>query len=360
MSVNALQRVKTLRNVRSERWYMVIDNKLQDKNLLHENDCRGKMIRCAVLSAPKNYEIIEIPFKKPENNQVCIKLQGCGICNSNLPVWEGRPWFTYPLSVGAPGHEGWGIIESTGKDVHQFVPGDRVTFLSGNAFSQYEYVNASNVIKLPHEFDALPFPGEPLGCAANVFTRSNIKAGETVAIIGIGFIGALLTALAADAGAYVIAVSKRKCSLSIAAKMGASITLEMDKKSEVLSTVHKLTGNNLCDCVIEATGLQQPLELASLLTRVRGRLVIAGYHQDGKRSIDLQQWNWKGIDVINAHERSEEVYVQGIKGAIELVRKGVIKIDDLITHTFSLETLSEAFECMVNRPDGFIKAVVEM
>jgi threonine dehydrogenase-like Zn-dependent dehydrogenase len=88
--------------------------------------------------------------------------------------------------------------------------------------------------------------------------------------------------------------------------------------------------------------------------------VIAGYHQDGNRNIDVQQWNWKGIDVINAHERDEAVYIDGIKKAIEFVKNGVIKVDDLITHKFPLEMLSTAFKYMIDRPDGFLKAVVVM
>jgi threonine dehydrogenase-like Zn-dependent dehydrogenase len=128
----------------------------------------------------------------------------------------------------------------------------------------------------------------------------------------------------------------------------------------VINAVNEITGNNLCDCVIEATGFQQPLELASLLTRIRGRLVIAGYHQDGNRSINIQQWNWKGIDVINAHERNEQVYINGIHKAIELVKNGIFKIDELITHKFPLESLSTAFEHMIDRPEGFLKALVVM
>jgi len=57
--------------------------------------------------------------------------------------------------------------------------------------------------------DGLPFPGEPLGCAMNIFRRSGIRRGDTVAIIGIGFLGALLVQLAAGAGARVIAISRR-------------------------------------------------------------------------------------------------------------------------------------------------------
>ena len=44
-----------------------------------------------------------------------VRLEGCGVCGSNLPVWEGRPWFQYPLDPGTPGHEGWGVIEEVGE-----------------------------------------------------------------------------------------------------------------------------------------------------------------------------------------------------------------------------------------------------
>ena len=67
-----------------------------------------------------------------------------------------------------------------------------------------------------------------------------------------------------------------------------------------------------CDRVIEAAGHQEGLDLGTALTAEGGRLVIAGYHQDGLRHVDMQTWNWRGIDVINAHERRPEVYVEEI------------------------------------------------
>ena len=74
--------------------------------------------------------------------------------------------------------------------------------------------------------------------------------------------------------------------------------------------------------VIEATGQQRPLDLAAELTRVRGRLVIAGYHQDGPRSVNMQLWNWRGIDVINAHERDPEIYRRGMDEGVRLLAAG--------------------------------------
>jgi hypothetical protein len=54
-------------------------------------------------------------------------------------------------------------------------------------------------------------------------------------------------------------------------------------------------------------------DLAGELCAERGRLVIAGYHQDGMRQVNVQLWNWRGIDVINAHERDPQAYVDGMR-----------------------------------------------
>jgi D-arabinose 1-dehydrogenase-like Zn-dependent alcohol dehydrogenase len=83
-------------------------------------------------------------------------------------------------------------------------------------------------VPLPEALAGQPFPGEPLGCAMNIFRRSEIAPGQTVAIVGIGFLGAILTRLASEAGARVIAVSRRPFSLEIARAMGAAETIPMD------------------------------------------------------------------------------------------------------------------------------------
>ena len=145
----------------------------------------------------------------------------------------------------------------------------------------------------------------------NILRRSGIEAGQTVAIVGIGFLGAILTRLAAQAGARVIAVSRRPFSLDVARDMGAAETIPMDDHHGIIARVKELTDGIFCDRVIEAVGKQWPLDLAAELTRERGRLIVAGYHQDGPRQVNMWLWNWRGLDVINAHERDPEVYVAG-------------------------------------------------
>jgi threonine dehydrogenase-like Zn-dependent dehydrogenase len=201
-------------------------------------------------------------------------------------------------------------------------------------------------------------PGEPLGCAINIFRRSGIESGQTVAIVGIGFLGALLTQLAAHAGARVIAISRRPFSLEIARAAGAHETVVMDDHWRVLEEVKRLTDGRWCERVIEAVGLQWPLDLAGEITGERGRLVIAGYHQDGPRQVNMQQWNWRGIDVVNAHERDPQRYVEGIRTAVDLMAAGVLDPAPLFTHRFPLDRLGEALELTRQRPDGFMKALV--
>jgi threonine dehydrogenase-like Zn-dependent dehydrogenase len=215
-------------------------------------------------------------------------------------------------------------------------------------------------VPLPSELDGLPFAGEPLGCAMNIFRRSGISPGQTVAIVGIGFLGAILTRLATDAGARVIALSRRPYSLDVARRMGAVETLALDDHYALIARVSELTEGRFCDVVIEAVGKAWPLDLAAELTRERGRLVIAGYHQDGPRQINMQLWNWRGLDVVNAHERDPAVYAEGVREAVEAVRSGQLDLNDLITHAYPLEQLDQALDATRDRPDGFLKAVVRM
>jgi NADPH2:quinone reductase len=96
------------------------------------------------------------------------------------------------------------------------------------------------------------------------------------------------------------------------------------------------------------------------LTRVRGTLVIAGFHQDGRRSVDMQLWNWRGLDVVNAHERDPTVYVAGVEAAAEAIVEGRLDPSPLYTHSFPLDSLGDAFATASERPDGFLKAVVRI
>jgi len=319
-----------------------------------------RAMKAAVLTGPRQIEVRDVPLPKPGPGQVRVRLEGCGVCASNVTPWEGPEWMTFPTKPGGLGHEGWGVIDAVGPGAGSIAVGDRVATLFENSYAGYDIGDCNSVVKLPASLDGHAFPGEPLGCAVNIASRSDIHAGHCVAIIGIGFLGALLIQLASHAGAKVIAIARRRSSLELARAMGASATVPMGDHYEIIKEVTQLTGGALCDRVIEATGKQWPLDLAGEIVRERGKLVIAGYHQDGPRHVNMQQWNWKGIDVINAHERDRTIYVSGIEEAIKAVEAGILTPDRLYTHRYPLSRLGDALEATRDHSDGFVKALVEM
>jgi threonine dehydrogenase-like Zn-dependent dehydrogenase len=273
-----------------------------------------------VVAAPCTAVVDRAAVPEPGAGEVVIRVEGCGVCASSLPLWEGRPWFDYPLPPGAPGHEAWGRLDD----------GTRVAFLGNRGFAERAVAAADEVVPLPPELDGLPFPGEALGCAVNVFRRSDVRRGQDVAIVGMGFLGSALAQLCEHTGAQVVQVRR-----------GDDV------------------GGLECERVLETGGTQASLDVASSLVATRGRLVVAGYHQDGPRSVDLQSWNWRGIDVVNAHERESAAYVDGMREAAALAAEGILDVDRLVTHRFPLERLAAALEAARTRPNGFVKAWVE-
>ena len=315
-------------------------------------------MKAARLVGPGELRFEEVPLPEPGPGQVRIRLEGCGVCASNLVPWGGAEWMRYPLEPGDLGHEGWGVVDAVGEGVEGIAVGQRVAALSYRSYAEYDLADAASVVPLPPELDGRPFPGEPLGCAMNIFRRSGVHAGQTVAVVGVGFLGALLVRLAKDAGARVIAVSRRPFSLDVAREMGADELVPMDDHWRIIERVKELTGGAFCERVIEAVGKQWPLDLAAEITKERGRLVVAGYHQDGPRQVNMQLWNWRGLDVVNAHERDPQVYLDGIRAAVDAVASGRLDPTPLYTHTFPLDRLGDALDATRDRPDGFLKALV--
>lgn len=322
------------------------------------NDLDQAAAPAAIVTGPGVVELVDVVARRPGPGEAVVRILGCGVCASNLVPWTGPDWMEFPTPPGALGHESWGIVETIGEGVTDLAPGDAVVSLGERGFAAREVVRADLLVPIPPALADTAFPGEAIGCAFNILRRADIAAGQTIAIIGIGFLGAILTRLASDVGASVIAISRRTYSLDLAERHGAAHSIALDDHQRVIDAVGAATGDRGCDRVIEATGKQWPLDLAGELVREGGKIIIAGYHQDGPRQIDMQMWNWKGIDVVNAHERDDAVRLRGLREAIVAVADGQLDLSLLVTHRFPLSQLGGALDMTRDRPDGFVKAVV--
>jgi threonine dehydrogenase-like Zn-dependent dehydrogenase len=189
----------------------------------------------------------------------------------------------------------------------------------------------------------------------NIFERSEVRAGQTVAIVGAGFLGILLAQLATKARAEVVVISRREHALRLAAATGAA-QVRADSHSAAIECALQLTEGRGYNCVIETGGVQATLDIAGAIAAEYGRLIVAGYHQDGLRTVNMQQWNWQALDVVNAHERSLERYAAGMERAIAAILDGRIDPFPLLTHEVTLDTLDDGFAFASTRPDGFMKA----
>jgi threonine dehydrogenase-like Zn-dependent dehydrogenase len=317
-------------------------------------------MRAARLAGPGQIVMEETALPEPGAGEVRIRLEGCGVCASNLTPWAGAEWMQYPLEPGAMGHEGWGVVDALGDGVSGVQVGDRVAALSYKSYAEYDVAAADAIVPLPSVLDGKPFPGEPLGCAMNIFRRSGISAGQTVAIVGIGFLGALLTRLASDAGARVIAISRRPFSLDVAKEMGAHELIPMDDHWRIIERVKELTGGTFADRVIEAVGKQWPLDLAAEITRSAGGWWWPAITRTGRARSTCSSGTgagWTSSTPTSATRRCTST-----ASAPPWTRSpaGGLDPSSLYTHGYALDELGRALDDTRDRPDGFLKALVSM
>jgi threonine dehydrogenase-like Zn-dependent dehydrogenase len=304
-------------------------------------------VRALSLSAPGRIEVVEVAEPVPGAGEVVVRIRACGVCGSDLNAWRGVAGIDYPLPPGAPGHETLGDVVALGEGVETLSVGQRVTGLLWNGLAELGVGRAADLVPIATGDQML---GEPLACAMNVVRRARIGPGDRLAIVGFGYLAALIVNLLPPGIGEWIAISRRADSRDLAVQLGAAAAYDFNDVPSAAWDGFPI--------VIEAAGVQQALDYATWLTAFGGRLVIAGYHADGPRTVNMQSWNWKGIDVINAHERQPAAYVAALQSALALLQTRPIDVARLHTHHLPLDRASEAFRLADERPAGFVKAIV--
>src|SRR3954454_14312387 len=121
----------------------------------------NETMRAARLIAPGRVRIDSVGRPQPGPGQLRIRVQGCGVCASNLIPWAGPEWMQFPTEPGALGHEGWGLGDVGGEGVEVVAQGDRFGFLSGKAYAEYDVADAPPAVKLPEDVSGTDLPPEP-------------------------------------------------------------------------------------------------------------------------------------------------------------------------------------------------------
>jgi L-iditol 2-dehydrogenase len=304
-------------------------------------------MRLAVLNAPRRLEVVDEPVPDPGPGEVLLRVASCGVCASELDMWEGHAAVDYPRF---PGHEVSGTVERVGPRVRALAPGDPVAaWVTERGFAEYVTVRAEYCFPA----GAVPLHlalAEPLACAVNAVELAAPALADDVVIVGAGFMGNLVQKLVQLKGPHaVIVADTRPDALERARAMGATRTI--DVRSESLEGLD-------ADVTFEVTGVQAGLLAAGDATRMSGKLAIVGFHQGEPRAIPLGRWNWMALQILNAHFRDVGTIMRGMRTGMRLLTSGRLALDDLVSHRFELADVNEAFAVAVAKPDGFVKATV--
>ncbi|MCL2775652.1 MAG: alcohol dehydrogenase catalytic domain-containing protein, partial [Oscillospiraceae bacterium] len=272
------------------------------------------------VTGPRKSEVREITDLKPAKGEILVKVKYNGVCMS-----EWHPWNTAPSGGNMTmGHEPVGIVAAIGDGVTKFKTGERVTGLSHTScLAEYCLINESSAVHVPNNLKDEDALGEPLSCMLSAASKLRIeKAGDTVASVGVGYMGlGVMTLLKLQGAGKVIAVDPRKYALENAERFGASEMYTPDKLPEkYIATVwnDKMWEQGV-NVVSEFTGTESGLRLAGDMTGIHGTLGMGGWHHDGERTLDIGLWGWKGITAINTHERRYAFQVECCKNAMDML-----------------------------------------
>ena len=315
-------------------------------------------MRLAELRGPRDFAVVEVAVPEPRRDELLVRVEACGVCSSELSQWTGRAGTAYPARIG---HEVSGTVAAVGEEVTGFAVTDPVAvWTTGGGYAEYVAVHADHARHRPPDLPASTTLLEPVACASNAVELADVRLGDVVLVVGAGFMGQLVTQLVALRGAsQVIVADARSDVLALAAAHGATRTVDV-RAEPLVEVVRQLTAGRGADVTFEVTGAQSALDVVGDVTRMSGKLVLVGFHQGEPRQVPLAQWNWMAFSLLNAHFRDVAVIMRGMTVGLQLLSSGQLQMGPLVTHRFPLAEVDVAFETAVRKPDGFVKAVVEV
>ncbi len=336
-------------------------------------------MQAAQYTGNKTFTVGEGQAIAPGAGEVRLDVGYVGICGTDMHIYHG----VMDQRVAPPqviGHEMSGTVAELGEGVTGFKIGDRVvvrpldwcgecpTCEAGNthicqnlkfmgidtpgAFQSSWTVKSRTLHKLPEGVDlkqgALI---EPLSVACHDVSRSRLKAGEKVVVLGGGPIGQLVAAVAKSVGAEVLVSEPNESRRAFANELGVKSVNPLEE--DLAAFVDQWTGTKGADVVFEVSGVKPAIDAMTQVAGRRGRIVMVAIHSEAPQ-IDLFQFFWKELELLGARVYEAADY----DWAIELVASGKVDIQQFISSVTPLNSIGDAFASMDNNPQG-MKALVE-
>ena len=309
-------------------------------------------MKAAVLTA-QGFQFHEEKTPECKPWEVLVKSAGCGICEGDVFHYTNRGKAGRGDGTDMRlGHEGSGVVAEVGAQVEGFKPGDRVTALGGD-YAEYFTALPSFLAHLPDGVDTASGLGEPIACCVAGASRFGIRLGDRVAIIGAGYMGLNCLQLTRLLGAAeCVSLDLLDWRLAVARRSGADRVVNTTGR-DAASLAGEL---GIFDAVIEATGVQAAVDIGTALVREHGTFSLVGYHQGngGLRSVDMKLWNYKSINVVNAHIRDQAQKLLDMKAGLRLVAGGRLDGKAFVT-PYAFADINRAFEDLASRKEGLFK-----
>ncbi len=314
-------------------------------------------MQAAILERPGYFALTRHPIPEPGPGEILVRTEVCGICTSEVDMYLGHnETLEYPRFIG---HEVSGVVADVGKGVTDFEVGDHVAlYIEGRGYAEYVTAPASWAVKMRLD---TPFDlalGEPIACSVNGVRKADPEIGDSVAIVGTGFMGLIMLQVFKARGVGdLVAIDRRESMLKLAKELGATHTINSSEVDPV-DAVKALTDGKGVDIGVEAGGSQATLDITSEIVRMEGKLEVFGFHQGKPRMVDWGRWNWMAFDVINGHTRTQSIYVDGLRIGIGMMERGMLEMQPLVTHRFPLSEINTGFETAASKGEGFVKGVI--
>jgi L-iditol 2-dehydrogenase len=319
-------------------------------------------MKAAVLRGVRDLRIETAAAPEPGPGEVLIRIRACGVCPSDLRAYLGTRATALPRT---PGHEWAGDVAALGAGVDSLTVGDRVApdwrVVCGRCyycrkgvfnycanlghirggFCEYGVAPATNVRVIPPEvsYEEACF-SEPLACCINGSSATHITLGDDAVIVGCGPIGLKHLQLALRQGARVIASDPLPYRREMARELGAH-TLIDPTAGDPVEQVKALTDGRGADVVIVAVGHPTAIDQGLKMAGINGRVnLFAGTYPPTEMPTDPNLVHYKQIVLTGSHDFTPHHFTMALK----LIQYGIVRVAPLISHTYALDQIVDAFE----------------